>query len=366
MSRHRVNSFFFLLISLFALSFFNPAFVSAEAIPSKTIRIGISEYPSYAYKNADGGYDGIDVEYAYTIAQYANISIKITLIPDAETYFKSVDDGRVDILFDAIKTKQREKKYLYSEYETGSTPLAVYVRNDDDRFDYGNISQLSSLVFGSEKDSYVTSIFITYCKEHGFTPKVIEYADSSKVNNALDSKKIDAGVYGTDVVEGYRTILTFETTPYYIICRKSDIALKNRIDEAMSKLLSENPLYKNELIEKYSSRNYVMDALTESEKNYIQNKKNITIAVIKDDSPYFSIEGKLYKGVFPDYYKEIESLTTLHFVFSVYNNQEEAIDAIKNGTADLLALYSDGYISAYESGLRLTNPYTTVSAMLMT
>lgn len=366
MSRHRVNSFFFLLISLFALSFFNPALVSAEAIPSRTIRIGISEYPSYAYKNADGRYDGIDVEYAYTIAQYANLSIQLTLIPDAETYFKSLDDGRVDILFDAIKTKQREKKYLYSEYETGSTPLAVYVRNDDDRFDYGNISQLSSLVFGSEKDSYVTSIFISYCKEHGFTPKVIEYADSSKVNQALDAKKIDAGVYGTDVVEGYRTIITFEPTPYYIICRKGDAALKNRIDEAMSELLSENPLYKTELVEKYTPENHVMDALTKSEKEYIKNKQNIRIAVIKNDAPYFNIEGKSYTGVFPDYYKEIENLTTLHFVFFAYNNQKEAIDAIKNGTADLLALYSDSHSAAYESGLRLTSPYTTVNAMLMT
>lgn len=51
------------------------------------VRIGISEYPGYAYKDENGNVTGADVEYAYRIAQYANLKMQIVLIDDAEDYF---------------------------------------------------------------------------------------------------------------------------------------------------------------------------------------------------------------------------------------------------------------------------------------
>src|SRR5574344_88292 len=352
--------FFFICISLI---FLLPAYSVAE---QKIYRVGISEYPRYAYKDATGDYAGCDVEYAYKIAQAANIKIEVVLIPDAQTYFNSIDDGRVDMLFDVLKTKEREMKYLYSEYETGSTPMSIYVRKDDDRFEYGNISQLHSLVFGSEIDSYVTKIFMTWCGKHNFTPVVKEYADSGEVNVALERKEIDAGIYGTESVEGYRTILQFEPTPYFIIFRKGNAELKAKIDDAMGTILSVDPLYKRTLVEKYSNRDYEIDALTNQESQYLVEHPQIKVAVIKNDEPYYSIKDGVPKGIFPEYFSEFSKLIHSTFVFIPYKTQNEAIDALKRGDADILAMYSDGLISAYTSELRLTNPYATVNTMMVT
>ena len=61
---------------------------SGETGSPRVLKIGLSEYPRYGYKDGDGTVAGIDVEYAYRIAQYANLKAQIVLIPDAETYFK--------------------------------------------------------------------------------------------------------------------------------------------------------------------------------------------------------------------------------------------------------------------------------------
>jgi len=118
-----------------------------------------------------------------------------------------------------LKLEERTHKYLYAEHESGSTPNSVYVRENDNRFSYGNVEQLKDKVFGSEKDSEVTNVFIKWCEKHGFTPTIKLYADSTLVDKALTNKEIDAGVYGTDIVEGFRTILEFEA--FAILCNFS-------------------------------------------------------------------------------------------------------------------------------------------------
>lgn len=64
------------------------------------VTVGISEYPGYASLDDSGNLTGADVEYAYRIAQYANLRFKIVLINDAEDYFGALDSGRVDMLFE--------------------------------------------------------------------------------------------------------------------------------------------------------------------------------------------------------------------------------------------------------------------------
>lgn len=334
----------------------------------RPVRIGISEYPEYAFIDEHGQFSGCDVEYAHRIAEYANLKIEIVLIKDAETYFKSLDEGGVDMLFDAIKTDEREKKYLYSMNETGSTPMSIYVRKDDDRFEYGNSEQLHGLVFGSEKDSYVTKLFSDWCTEHGIQPKIIEFADSDAVNDALNKQQIDAGVYGTQGIDGYRTIMEFSPTPYYIILKKDSSALKHRIDDAMSRILSEDPLYKTKLIRKYviGATANAMDAFTHAEKEYLALHPKVSVAVLQNDAPYFFLapDGS-QKGILPGFYQKIAALTGLSFTFELFPSQKEAVKAVAEGRSDILALYSDGIIAAHKDGLRLTSSYAVVNAVML-
>jgi signal transduction histidine kinase/ABC-type amino acid transport substrate-binding protein len=290
------------------------------------------------------------------------------LIKDAEDYFGALDTGRVDMLFDALKTPERLKKYLYAEHEIGSSPQSIYVRSNDSRFDYGNVAQLKNIRYGSEAGSYVGVLFSNWCRQRGFTPFVKEYRSIVDVDSAIDNGEIDAGLFGTDTKQGYRTIEVFSPTPYYIIFRKGEAALKNSIDDAMGRILAEDPLYEDKLIAKYTGLiRHELDVFSNAEKKYIKTHPDVTVAVLENDEPYFYLSGSgKPSGVVPDYYAQIAKLTGLKFTFKIYKTHDEAVSDVKKGGADLLGMYSDGQIAAYNNGLRITRPYSQVDSVLLT
>jgi len=333
-----------------------------------TIRVGVSAYPEYAYYDSDGRCAGAAVEYLYRIAEYADVDVEVKLIKDAKSYFQALDNGDVDMLFDVVKTPQREEKYLFAEYESGSTPQSIYVRKDDIRFSYGNLEQLKDMTFATESGSYLTRLFKSWCQQRGFTPSIREFSDIDAMNAALTAHQVDACVYGVSAAQGYRTILQFAPKPYYAAFRADESALKNRIDDAMGCLLAEEPLYKERMMEIFSSTGSSdMDVYSRQEKIYISKHPTVTVAVLKGDAPYFSYgtDGSP-KGILPDYYTQLASLVGVDFQFAAYSSQQEAIDAIHEGKADVLGMFSNGLVSAHASSLRLTNAYSTVNAVLLT
>ncbi len=330
------------------------------------VRIGISEYPGYAYKDENGNVTGADVEYAYRIAQYANLKMQIVLIDDAEDYFGALENGSVDMLFDAIKTTERTQKYLFADHEIGSTPMSVYVRQDDDRFTYGDVSQLQGKIFASESGSEVGALFSAWCQQRDFTPEIRYYPADNEMDAALERGDVDACLYGTDTKKGYRIVLLFSPSPYYIIFRKDEGLLKSKIDDAMTRILTEDPLYEDQLLKKYATGDENEIApFSREEKAYIADHPVVKIAVLRNDKPYFYLDDGTAKGVIPDYYEKLAGLTGLNFEFVVYEQQTEAVEAVKNGTADVLGMFSDGIISGYDKGLRLTKAYTTVNLVML-
>lgn len=333
------------------------------------VRIAISGYDNYAFYDENGHASGAETEFAYKIGQYANLSVEVVPITDAVDSFAALDNGDVDVLFDMFKSEAREKKYLFSEYPAGSTPTSVYVRNDDSRFVDGDNVQVRELLFGVEQDSYVAAIFRKWCQKQGFVPKLKEFRGSKDINAALDAGEIDAGVYSAEFpIAGYRTILKFSPLPYYCMFRKSDRLLKERFDRAMAQLLTDEPLCKDRLIKKYlAPQQKGIVSLTREETAYVQTHPVLTIAVLKHDEPYFSIDRNgSPRGVLPDYYEKLALLTGLKFRFRRYETQQEALDAVTGGEADILGLFSGGLLAAHEQRLRLTSAYMAVNMVMIT
>lgn len=331
----------------------------------RVIRIGITEEPGNAYKDISGNYTGVTIEYLYKLSEYMEDKIELIPIRDAETYFKSFDDGSVDALFDVIWTKEREKKYLFAKHESGFTPLIIYVRKDDKRFEYGAFDQLKELTFGGEKGSQVTKSFMLWCKAQNFDPKMKYYSDNYTLNKGLDNHEIDAAVYGSAVGIYYRTIYQFANLPYYMVFDKDSLDLKRRIDAAMDRLLIDDPTYKQRLYDKYTIANYEIFEFTKNEKAYINEHKVTTVAVIDDDAPYFYWgTDKKPQGIVPDYYARLAELSGLHFNFVAYKTQKEVESAVKNGQGDIIGLYSGNLVSAYMKGFRRTQTFAPTTAVM--
>ena len=360
-----------ILICLWTASIIMPSL--AAAVPAKQplsrqiTRIGIIDQKHFAEKAGDGSYTGVNAEYVYKIAQYANLNIKITLYKSGPQALNDLNNGRLDMMCNVIKTPARAEKYLFTEYEVGRLPMCVFIRKNDDRFTFGELRQLSVMTYGAEQGSTVRELFTQFCSAYGIVPDIRLYANIDDIKAAVNDGKIDAGLYGSPVVEGFRTIQNFAPLPYYFIFRKSDTDLKIRVDNAMSNILSEDPAYYDRLTQKYDEPDASIKILTQEEKKYIAQHPDLTIAVVANDYPYYkNSNDQQPQGIIPDLYAKISQLTSLRPVYKVFATYEEATKAVARGEVDVLGIYSNGQIPAYSYGLRLTRAYDTMDMVLLT
>ena len=360
-----------LLLLMYGLFNYNVATTLAGEHPDNSgkprTRVGVIALKDYAEKDMDGDYSGVNVEYAYKIAQYANLNIEIVLYQSGKTALEDLDTGRIDLMCNVVKTSAREGKYLFTEQPVGRLAMCVFVRDQEDRFSFGNNKQFANMTFGTEQVSTVGSYFTKFCSIYGITPKIKIFPNLAQVKAALEAGEIDAGLYGSPEVEGYRTIQNFAPIPYYFICRATEIKLKNQVDEAMANILAEYSIYYDRLVQKYTTANFTTTMLTNEEKAYIASHPQLVVAVLDNDAPYHSEKyAAKHKGIIPSFYTKLAQLTDFNIVYKHCKTNEEAIQAVLKGEADVVGLYANGQISAATSGLRLTRPYDTVDTVLVT
>lgn len=354
----------FLSISVF-LSCGRSAFAAEDA--QRLVTVGIFSGNGYAEKDTDGRWSGIDIEITENIAQTAGLRISFVEETSVKQAFRDLDDGQIDMLADIAKTPVREEKYLFSEYEQGSVGTNVFVQEDDNRWDYENTDQLKKMIFSCERDNIAGSDFRAWCKQYGFTPNIVLADSGDEAVEAVKNGEADGYIDGENFVDGFRSVLSFSPSPYYYVFAKTNRQLKLKVDAALGQIYIQDPLYEKELMEKYIGLTQNRTAsFSEEEKKYVAKSSAIRIAVLSGDKPYFSGTADSPKGILPELYKQIASVTGLSFDYQVYDNQPDAIAAVENGDADLIGLYSGGLTQAFNEDLIVSRKYMTVSTVMIT
>ena len=332
------------------------------------VRAGIYEYPKYAERDKNGIWTGYDAEMLENIAQTAGFSVQFVPFAPSVNSIANFANSSVDMLCDIAKTPEREAKYLFSDYEQGSTSTCIVIKKDNDAVRYGDLEQISGLTCAVQDGSFSVKQYEAWCRKHGYAPKVKVYDTLSKMLAALDSGETDAALLTDDSARSgkYRIVLSLAQTPYYYMFAKSNRKLKNQVDAAAAGIFGLNPLYEQNLKQKYGINSFASTALTKEEKEYIAVHPNAEIAVVENDAPYYHAgPGGIAQGILPDLYALISKNTGLSFSFHAYATQREAAEAVLSGRADILGVFSNGIPYAYNAGLRLTSGYSNVSLVML-
>ena len=85
------------------------------------IKIGLYEYPGYAYRDSEGVWRGIDIEYSEKIAQYAGFRVSFVPIKSHTEALEMLKSGEIDAIDDMPPTAENKKNLLFSDVETGSS-----------------------------------------------------------------------------------------------------------------------------------------------------------------------------------------------------------------------------------------------------
>ena len=338
----------------------------------KSLRVAVYNNSPLAYLDKEGVWRGSDIECLLNIAQRAGFGIEFIDSANDPDFLGNLDKGLYDIVADVVRTPEREQKYLFSDDVLGTVVTTLAVRAGDDRWEYGNLGQISRMKIGILSTYANNAAFRTWCTNRGVTPCIVEYASIKEMTRALDDGEIDGEVYGTmygkEYTQKYRTILRFLPQSYYFAFRKSDGWIKNAVDEAMAQITVGNLDYLASLNNKYRYQfQWDILPLSSSEKKYVADHPVATVAVVRDDEPYYAKDASgRERGIIPDYYAAISAYCSLQFRFVSYASQEEAIRAVTDGQADILGLFDGGIISASRQGLAPTNSFFAIVSVLLT
>ena len=351
------------------LGFILPPAQAADA--RRTVKVAVLNNTTYADQDANGVWSGMDVEYMINIAQKAGFSVEFVDSGNDPDFLANLDNGTYDIVADVAITPEREKNYLFTD-EVMQVSNTLAVRADDSRWDYGDIDHISEMKIGVLATYANNADFRAWCAKHRIAPQITEYKNIDLMTAALQSGQIDGAVYsavsGEDYTQNFRTILKFLPESYGFAFRRDDVELKNEVDTAIAQILSVNVDYLANLRNKYETqfKNNILP-LSAAEKSYISQHPELTVAVAADDEPFFrkSADGSA-AGIIPDYYSLLADWTGLRFRYAVYDSYQAMLDAVRTGQADIVGMYSDGLISAYQDGLSLTDGISSVSCMLLT
>lgn len=333
-----------------------------------TVKVAVLNNSIFAYKDKKGTWRGTDVEVMINVAQKTGLNIEFVDSSADPDFMANLDRGKYDIIADVVKTSDRRDKYLFTDESLGTITSTLAVRASDNRWSYGNIDQISKMRIGVIASYANNNDFRAWCREHSVTPVIKEYRDISAMSAALKKGRIDGEVYsagnGEEYSTQFHTILKLLPASYYFAFRKNDVKLKNKVDEGLAKILSGNIDYLTNLKSKYETqfKSNVLPISSDEEK-YIKAHRTINVGVIRDDAPYYK---KNDKGIIPDYFRLISRYSGLKFKYTAFDTQQELISAAKNGKIDIIGLYMDGMITAYKSGLALTDSFTTVNNVLLT
>jgi signal transduction histidine kinase/CheY-like chemotaxis protein len=349
-----------------------PCALAADNTQARTVKVGVLNNTTYADQDENGVWRGMDVECMTKIAQQAGFKLEFIDSSNDPDFLGGLDNGTYDIVADVVKTPEREAKYAFTDQVLGNTNSTLAVRADDDRWDYGNIEQISTMKIGVLASYANNADFRQWCAGHAVTPAITEFTTIEQMTEALSQGDIDGevytAIYGDNSAVQLRSIMKFLPESYYFAFRKDDVQLKNQVDDALSQIFVGDANYLENLKNKYETI-YGANVLpfSASEKDYIAQHALITVAVVKDDAPYYSenTDGTV-DGIIPDYYALIAEQTGFTFQYISYATNDDAVKAVKSGKADLVGIFGDGQISAYQNDLILTDSFVTANNMLVT
>ena len=331
--------------------------VTAEDSLQKTVKVGYFSNGGFMHKDANGDYEGYDVEYYYTLAQYAGWNIEFIDFDTLSEAEDALSAGRIDMLSGMSKTTAREEKFLFSDAKMCTTKTAIQVRQDDDRFSLTNHASLENLQCGIVKGSVIEALYQNWCAAQGLTPHIVSFTSAAERDEALQNGTIDAVAAGS-TVSGAQKIAEFPAFDLFFLMNQNSVSLKQELDSAMAVLSLESPNFQEALMEIYfpTTRNS-QPSFSKEEKEYIAAHPIVHVGLLSDDVPFSSGSSGSMKGYFAEYYAHLSVITGINFECDAYADVDALYDALKDEKIDIIGRAEKDAYNAYGREVAQTNSF---------
>ncbi|XME02800.1 EAL domain-containing protein [Lachnospiraceae bacterium C1.1] len=329
------------------------------------VRFGTVEQEGYSMRDENGIVRGFDAEYMAKISQYGLMDLEYHFYDNFEELLSALEKGEIDMAAGVAKTKEREGNFIFSSKPIMDSAIVIAVPKEDDFYEYGNVDQISEMKLGANAGSYMANISDEWQAEYGTSLNIIKFDSEEEMRAAVDSGKVDGMIVASGQYPEYRSIFEPTIVGFYVCMNKGRSDLKEKVDDAINRILKEDIDYFDTVINKYRVINGAAVTISAEEKEFLKKHfpdGNIYVAVLRHDPPYYSLDDGEEKGIIPDYYnllaKKINSNgLDIKFKFVTYRDNDEIYDAVTNYRVDMLGYTGMDSTDASALGVILTGAY---------
>lgn len=346
------------------------AFAEYDADGRDKVRVGFFAMDGYHMMDEAGNKSGYGYDVLRLMARYWDVDYEYVGYDKgwSETQ-QMIEDGEIDMGTSARKTPEREERFDYSR-PIGNNECMMTVRSDNDTVIVQDYATYNGLRVAMLSGNTRNADFEQFAQEKNFSYVPVYFRLVSEMEEALQAGQVDAIVSSSmRATSNERIIERFNSEDIYIIVKKGNQQLLDKINYAIDQLNAAEGDWKSELFDRYytsvGERNL---EFTDEEKEIIRSYSaaGTPLRILCDPTrkPYSYLENGEMKGILPDYFRKLADYTGLPYQFVYCTTRDEYMAAALQSSTGGVDLILDGRIEGdaviESSNYGASAPYITV------
>lgn len=348
-----------------------PLSVSAEEAKYRTVRVGWYE-GTYNTTGPDGRRRGYSYEYQQAVAAHTGWKYEYVEGSWAEL-MSMLKKGEIDLLGGISYAEERSDSMLFSELPMGEDKYYLYVDPAHTDISTSDLSTLNGKRIGMLPDSVPARMFHEWEKSHGVSAQQVDITGADDVRQKLQNHEIDGFILNESPQwerDNISAVLLIGGSYNYFAISKKRPDLKEELDQAMQKIVKENPFYIEDLYKRYCSANS-LETLTDEEQNWLEQHGAVRIGYLKNDVgvSFADTESGETVGIINDYVSLASGCLgeqAIEFQLTGFDSQEEELQALKDNRIDMIFHMNQNPYEAEQNDIILSNTVFEVNVAVLT
>lgn len=334
-------------------------------------KVAFFESSCYHIQDENGKKSGYGYELMEGISKYMQCTF--SYVGYEWTPVESVDmlrSGEVDLYTAAKRTPEREEEFIFSSHPSITTTTCMNVKVGNTSVIAGDYSTYEGLRIGLLQRHTYNDKFLAWVKEKGFSCEIVYYDTPTELSSALINDEVDALVNSySGTPEDERSVENFGQTPYYIMARKEDQELIDRIDAAIDAMNIETPNWRAELYNRYYGSQDQNTELTAEEEEFLDTmrEQHITVRAVMnpDENPYSWYENGEAYGIAAELFRKTMDRLQLEYEIVPVASRKEYKELLASGDVDIWMDLAGSYEQDETWKYKVTNPYLTTTVSVL-
>lgn len=361
-------------VSLSLILFFAVFFISAgtaaaaqSSAQGEVLKVAFPEMSGLNEINEDGTIGGITYEFLLEIAKYTGWEYEFVTGNDGDM-LEGMIAGEYDLMGGMFYDEGYGEIFNYPDYIMGNSNSLLIYKNDHPVIRTFDLTTLDGMRIGVyEQAENKIGRLRNFLDFNGLKCEIITYEEYEEYLKCLENDSVDVMLgNNTNLNGGLSVVAQFEAEPYYLVTskRRSDICVK--LNKAIKEIYAANPNFAKELEDKYYIKEYTSPIVFAKEDiGFIKEAGQVRVAVIEKRAPIYYASNGEDCGIVVDLCSLIKEKTGLEFTFVVCRTYQDAINAVKEGKADVMGGYMDDFYKAERDGLSLVKSYASLDSVIL-